>query len=90
MDVAYSAFINLYKSAYDSALPVFTAKFVGKSNGPKQPWMSLWSVSKDNFGFSKVGKIRDYREIGGVDLFACQLYFIGLGYVFHQNYYHSK
>src|SRR6218665_2887309 len=38
--IAYSAFINLYKSAYDSAFPVVTAKFVGKSNGPKQPWMS--------------------------------------------------
>ena len=38
--IAYSDFVNLYESAYDSAFPVFTAKFVGKSNGPKQPWMS--------------------------------------------------
>src|SRR6218665_2559884 len=31
---------DLYKSAYDSAFPVVTAKFAWRSNGPKQPWMS--------------------------------------------------
>jgi len=29
-DIPYSAFINLYKSAYTSAFPVVTAKFAGR------------------------------------------------------------